>query len=335
MDFFKHRIKIAFWSAILLASIEIGRQYALGDYRGEGILWADFAAIFVCNWLIWRFNFFVDDYQQKIAAANSQRLFLFRATLIFTVGTAIVMGVEGIVHYHFREGDNPWFYFLRGMFHNAVILVIYYTMQLQRRSRNIALENVRLKEENTNAQLNLLRQQVNPHFLFNALNTLKSMVKTGDKEAPDFIVHLSEVYRYLLQSNPRQQVSIGEELDMLRSYSFLLKTRFGENFNLKIDLPEHVLATAIPPLTFQLLLENAIKHNVVSMDKHLTIEIFQPDAQHIAVRNNLQPKKSTESGTGTGLGNIEQRYQLLAGKSIAVEKTEQYFTVILPLIVRG
>jgi sensor histidine kinase YesM len=331
VDFFKHRIKIAFWSAIVLASVEIGRQYALGDYR-EGILWADFAAVFVCNWLIWRFNFFVDDYQQKFAPASSKRLFLFRAALIFTVGTAIVMAVEAFVHQTFREGENHWFYFLRGMFHNAIILVIYYAMQLQRRSRNIALENSRLKEENTHAQLALLRQQVNPHFLFNALNTLKSMVKTGDREAPDFIVHLSEVYRYLLQSNPRQQVTVREELDMLRSYAFLLKTRFGENFRLNIDLPEIVLATAIPPLTFQLLLENAIKHNVVSMDKPLAIEIFSPDEYHIAVRNNFQPKKSVEIGTGTGLGNIDQRYQLLAGKGIGVEKTEQYFTVILPLI---
>ncbi|MEZ4963246.1 MAG: histidine kinase [Saprospiraceae bacterium] len=332
MDFFKSRYRIAFWSAIILATIEIARQYALGDYREEGIIWADFAAILVCNWLIWRFNFFVDDYQQRLSSGSSRRLFLFRAALIFTVGTAIVLGVESIVHYNFRQSDNIWFYFLRGMFHNAIILVIYYAMQLQRRSRNIALENARLKEENVNAQLNLLRQQVNPHFLFNALNTLKSMVKTNDAEAPEFIVHLSEVYRYLLQSNPRQQVTVREELEMLQSYSFLLKTRFGDNFNLKIDLPENLLATGVPPLTFQLLLENAIKHNVVSMDRPLAIEIFSPDPQQIAVRNNLQPKKSVENGTGTGLENIQHRYQLLAGKGVEVEKTEEWFTVFLPLI---
>lgn len=334
MDFFANRNKIAFWSALVIALTEIARQYALGDYREAGSIWADFAAVFVCNWLIWRFNFFVDDYQQNLSSPNSKQLFFFRAALIFTVGTAIVFSVESLVHQFFREeDDNIWFYFLRGIFHNAVILVIYYAMQLQRRHRNVALENAKLKEENINAQLDLLRQQVNPHFLFNALNTLKSMVKNNDRSASEFIVHLSEVYRYLLQSHPRQQVLVREELDMLQSYAYLLKTRFGENFDLVVNLPEKVLITSVPPLTFQLLVENAVKHNVVSMDKPLHIEIFCPDEQHLAVRNNLQPKKTVESSTGTGLENVSHRYRLLGGQSaVEIEKTADHFTVILPII---
>ena len=315
-----------------MACIEIARQFALGDYREEGSMLADFAAVFVCNWLIWRFNFFVDDYQQQFPSFNSKRLFLFRAALIFTVGTAIVLSVESLVHHFFRQSDNIWFYFLRGIFHNTIILMIYYAMQLQRRHRNVALENARLKEENVNAQLDLLRQQVNPHFLFNALNTLKSMVKNADRDAPDFIVHLSEVYRYLLQSNPRQQVTVQEELDLLRAYTFLLKTRFGENFDLQIDLPEQVLASFVPPLSFQLLVENAIKHNVVSMERPLHIKIFCPGGQYIAVQNNLQPKKSVESSTGAGLENVDRRYRLLCGRGVEVVKSDGNFTVRLPLI---
>lgn len=334
VDFFANRNKIALWSALIIALIEIARQFALGDYSEIGSIWTDFAAMFVCNWLIWQFNFFVDDYQQHRLAFNSITLFLFRALLIFTVGTAIVLSVESVVHHFFREkGDNIWFYFLRGIFHNAIILVIYYAMQLQRQHRDIALENARLKEDNVNAQLDLLRQQVNPHFLFNALNTLKSMVRSKDPEAPQFIVHLSEVYRYLLQSNPRQQVSVQEELNMLDSYAYLLRTRFGENFRLEINLPDEVLETDIPPLTFQLLVENAIKHNIVSMDKPLHLKIFCPDRQHIVVENNLQLKKSVESSTGTGLENINRRYHLLTGgQGMSVQKTNSTFTVVLPLI---
>ncbi len=334
MDFFKNREKIAFWSAFFIALIEIARQFALGDYRKADSVWVDFGAVFICNWLIWKFNFFVDDYQQRLPSSNSKKLFLFRAALIFMVGSAIVFSVESVVHHFFREeGDNIWFYFLRGIFHNAIILVIYYAMQLERRHQHIVIENIKLKEKNVNAQLDLLRQQVNPHFLFNALNTLKSMVKTNDGAASEFIVHLSEVYRYLLQSNPRQQVTVSEELGMLESYAYLMKTRFGENFNLDVQLPEEVLATTLPPLTFQLLVENAIKHNVLSADKPLRIRIFKPDERHLAVHNKLQPKKSQEHSTGTGLENIHHRYRLLGAEDgIQVEKTDDSFTVILPII---
>ena len=333
MDFFKNRIRIAFWSALFVAGTETARQYALGDYREEGSVWIDFGAMLTCNWLIWQFNFFVDDYQQQLPH-SPRRLFLFRAALVFTVGTAIVLIVESIVHHFFRENDNVWFYFLRGMFHNALILVIYYALQQQRRHRDVALENAQLREENTNAQLDLLRQQVNPHFLFNALNTLKSMVKSGDSKAVEFVVKLSETYRYLLQNNPLQQVTVREEMNLLRSYSFLMEQRFGEGFQLDADLPDEILDTSLPPLTFQLLVENAVKHNVISTAKPLYIRIACDNGKHIAVSNPLQPKLSTEEGAGIGLKNIKRRYQLLTGQSVRVEQEDGQFTVYLPIIFK-
>ncbi|TAK40433.1 MAG: hypothetical protein EPO28_10140 [Saprospiraceae bacterium] len=333
MDFYKYRRRIAFWSALAVAAMEIARQWALGDYVEIGDASIDFTAVFVCNWLIWRFNFFVDDFQQRLNLSSHPRLFFFRALLIFTVGTAIVLIIESLVHQFFREpSDNVWFYFLRGIFHNILILVIYFSLQTEHRRRNIALENAQLKEESIQAQLKLLGQQVNPHFLFNALNTLKSMARNNDPQVTDFVTHLSSLYRYLLQNNPRQQVTLIEELDMLKSYAFLLKTRFAENFNLHIDLAESLMSNRIPPLTFQLLLENAVKHNIMSAEKPLLIEIYCHDENHIAVRNNLQIRRSVEAGTGTGLENINLRYQLLTGQNIAIEKTEQSFTVVLPII---
>lgn len=332
LDFFSNRKKIAFWSAFCIAAIEIARQYLLGDYQETRSAAADFAAVWLCNWLIWQFNFFVDDYQQGATGYPSWKLVLFRVLLIFSVGTAIVLIIESIVHHYFRAEGDIWFYFLRGIFHNGIILVIYYAMQLQRRHRDIAIENAQLKEENVHAQLDLLRQQVNPHFLFNALNTLKSMVKSGDPNSTDFIVHLAEVYRYLLQSNPNPIVTVAEELGMLRAYSFLLQQRFGESFRLEIDLPENVFSTQLPPLTLQLLTENAIKHNITSLNKPLRIRIFCPDEGHIAVQNNFQPRKSVEKSTGTGLENINHRYKLLTGQEIRIEQQSGNFTVFLPLI---
>ncbi|MBK9014002.1 MAG: histidine kinase [Saprospiraceae bacterium] len=277
--------------------------------------------------------FFVDDYHERQHDSDNSRNLLFRVLLIFCTGAAIVVVVESVVHRFFREeGSNILFYFLRGVFHNSVILVIYFAMQSQRRRQQVEVENAALKEENVLAQLNLLRQQVQPHFLFNALNTLKSMVKANDPEAPNFIVHLSGVYRYLLQSTMKQQTAIRDELDMLRSYAFLLKTRFADNFDLDIRLPERILSSYVPPLTFQLLLENAVKHNVVSADKPLRIEIFCPDEGHVAIRNNLQLKKSVEESNGAGLENINRRYLLLVGRGVEVEQTEAYFLVKMPII---
>lgn len=333
MDFFKNRNSIAFWSALLIALVEIGRQAALGDYHLLRSAIIDFGAVFISNLLIWHFNFLVDDYQSKVLGSVSHRSTAFRFLLTFLTGAAIVVSVESIVHHFFRdEGSKLLFYFMRGVFHNIVILVTYFAMQNQRRRQHLEVENVTLKEENVQVQLDILRQQVQPHFLFNALNTLKSMVKTNDPEAANFVVHLSSVYRYLLQSSMKQQATVEEELDLLRSYAFLLKTRFGDNFHLNIQLHDRILTTRMPPLTFQLLLENAVKHNVVSMDKPLHIEVFCPDDRHVAMRNNLQPKKSVEEGSGTGLENINRRYELLTGNGIEVEKGADWFLVKMPII---
>lgn len=335
-DFYKHRDRTALFISFLVATLETLRYWSVGDmsdWQGAAI---DFAAMTTYNWLIWRFIFFMDDYQQRRGKIlNNSRLFAFRAVLIFTVGTAIVLAVESLFHYFFRDesDENIRFFFSRGIFHNTLILSVYIALRLLQNNRLMAMENAALKEQNLLAQLDLLRQQVNPHFLFNALNTLKSMVRSGEAQASEFIVHLSEVYRYLLQNNLKQLVPVHEEIEMLRAYAFLLKTRFGDNFNLKIDLPETALQSKVPTLTFQMLLENAVKHNVVSMDKPLNVAIFSPDNQTIVVQNNLNPKQSPEPGTATGLKNITERYRLAAGKQIKVEKTEQHFKIYLPLLL--
>lgn len=334
-DFYRHRERTALFVSLAVAVLETLRYWSTGEAdAGQGAL-IDFAAMTVYNWLIWRFIFFVDDYQlRKGKIPSNRQLFAFRALLIFTVGTSIVLAVESLFHYFLRDNrdENIRFFFSRGIFHNALILAVYIALRLLQHNRQMAVENAALKERNLMAQLDLLRQQVNPHFLFNALNTLKSMVRSGDAAASDFIVRLSEVYRYLLQSNLKQLVPVREEIEMLSAYAFLLKTRFGDNFNLRIDLPESALQSLAPSLTFQMLLENAVKHNVVSMDKQLSVEIFAPDSKTIVVQNNLQPKQAPEAGTGTSLDNIAQRYRLSAGKSIDIVRDEKYFKIYLPVI---
>ncbi|MBO9633976.1 MAG: histidine kinase [Chitinophagaceae bacterium] len=194
---------------------------------------------------------------------------------------------------------------------------------------SIALE--RSKMEHLSAQYELLRQQVNPHFLFNSLNTLKYMVESGDKHSVDFILKLSDFYRFTLESRKSDLIRLSEELKILGAYLFLLKARFEEGLEIDIDIPEKWTNTQIPPFTLQLLIENAIKHNIVSLDKPLKIRIFAKD-DYLLVQNSLQLKRVPEASTGLGLENIEQRYRHLADKSIQIFPTEHYFIVKLPMI---
>lgn len=194
---------------------------------------------------------------------------------------------------------------------------------------SIALE--RSKMDNLSAQYELLRQQVNPHFLFNSLNTLKYMVEIGDKHSVDFILKLSDFYRFTLESRKSDLIKLSEELKILDAYLFLLKARFEEGMEIDIDIPEHWMATNIPPFTLQLLIENAIKHNIVSLHKPLRIRIFT-DKDQLVVENSLQLKRVPETSTGLGLENINQRYQHLADKSIQILPDEYSFTVKLPML---
>lgn len=189
-----------------------------------------------------------------------------------------------------------------------------------------------LKKANLMSQLESLKNQVSPHFLFNSLNTLSSLIEENQEQAVKFVNQLSRVYRYLLQSNEKQLTTVKDELDFLQAYFFLLKTRFGEGLTLTIDLPEEVYLSSIPPLTLQILLENAVKHNIVSVSKPLVITISSCDADHICVENNLQKKTLNVASNGMGLTNIAAKYKLLNKPAIDIDNRVGTFKVTLPLI---
>jgi two-component system LytT family sensor kinase len=192
-------------------------------------------------------------------------------------------------------------------------------------------EKVELERRNVESQLESLRNQVNPHFLFNSLNTLVYLIPEEPEKAVRFVQQLSKVYRYVLESREARIIPLQDELDFLHSYIFLLKERFGENLQVRLhDLNSHA-GGGIVPLTLQILFENAIKHNVLSIEKPLTIEVFvQKD--HLVVRNNLQKKNQVLDSTGVGLENIRARYRMLTNREVDVIVSREYFTVLLPTI---
>lgn len=199
--------------------------------------------------------------------------------------------------------------------------------------RRSAIAAERYQKESMTATYENLKNQVNPHFLFNSLNALTSLVHEDQEKAVKFIKQLSEVYRYVLDSRNKEVVSIEEELKFLDSYVFLQQIRFGDKLKIKNSLNN--IVGNLPPLALQMLLENAIKHNVVSQEYPLTIDLYQED-KLLVVKNNLQVKNViSENAIGVGLENIKKRYEFLTNTPMEIIKSEDNFVVKLPILVEA
>ncbi|WP_062544207.1 sensor histidine kinase [Rufibacter tibetensis] len=193
------------------------------------------------------------------------------------------------------------------------------------------MQSEKLKKETIRVQFESLKQQVNPHFLFNSLNALSSLIYKDQDLAGKFVEQLSKVYRYVLENKDKELVTLHTELDFIESYLFLLKIRFRENLRVNMDIPEHLLKYQVAPLTMQLLMENAIKHNIVSRDEPLFIDVFI-EGDYIIIKNNLQLRETREESTGVGLKNIINRYKFITDKKVDVEVTAHDFIAKLPLL---
>jgi two-component system LytT family sensor kinase len=220
---------------------------------------------------------------------------------------------------------------VRGILINLAFYILLHLLYQGYQNQQVGIELERTKSDNLGAQYELLKQQVNPHFLFNNMNTLKAMVETDDEHAVDFILKLSDFYRFTLQSRKQDLIQISDEIEILNTYMFLLKTRFEDGINLVNTIGPQYYTSLIPPFTLQLLIENCIKHNVVSLDRPLNIKLYTEN-EKIIIENQLQLKMTPEISTKTGLENINQRYNHLLNQKIDIEINEECFKVKLPII---
>lgn len=217
------------------------------------------------------------------------------------------------------------------LFSTIMVIAIYESIYFMNELRESVQAQEGLKRESLDAQLNALKTQVNPHFLFNNLNTLASIIPEDPAKGVAFVQQLSKVYRHILEVRDEPSISLREELDVLKAYVFLLKTRFGDNLGVQIRVPDEKLKQRIAPLSLQILMENAIKHNIVSSSRPLNIDVYTQNGS-LLVSNNLQIKNKTGEGTGIGLDNIRNRYKLLGTRDIEVTNNGDSFTVSVPLI---
>ena len=237
---------------------------------------------------------------------------------------------ESQIYIHRGAGDLLF----RNFFCSSVVLICIFIMRLIFQKQTIEIENEKLRSESLQSQFESLKNQVSPHFLFNSLTALKILVEDSPSLAKQYISHLSQVLRYTLQSNRKQLVTLGEELEFTESYIFLLKMRYDSNLVVKTEIDDKLKDFRLPPLTIQTLVENAVKHNEISKEFPLLIRIQTTPNGYLQVTNKIQEKLTPEDGTGIGLTNLSKLYSLLGEYDIQIFKTDLEFKVEVPLIKR-
>lgn len=186
-----------------------------------------------------------------------------------------------------------------------------------------------LKQQSLQNELSALKNQINPHFLFNSLNSLNSLIR-DNKKATTFVIILSFMYRYILHSGQQDLVTLKEELKFLESYIYLMKTRYRDRLSIQMDIEDKWLSEDIPALALQLLVENAVKHNEISEINPLKVKLYIED-NYLVVENKIKPRATFVDSTGQGLANIDKRYILLKEKHIVISNLNSIFKVKLPL----
>ncbi|RZM27301.1 MAG: hypothetical protein EOO88_13865 [Pedobacter sp.] len=221
--------------------------------------------------------------------------------------------------------------FISGIMLNVVATSFHEGLFAFNKWKASTVEAEQLKRNYLQSQFDGLKSQVNPHFLFNSLNSLSALIYSDQEKAGSFLDEMSKVYRYLLKSNENELIPLRSEILFVHSFFHMLKTRFEEGIKLSLNIQEHHMDYLIPPLTLQMLIENAIKHNVISKDRQLRIEIITDRNDILMVRNNIQKKSTNVLSNGIGLQNIITKYQLLNNSDVIIDNDDKFFIVRLPL----
>jgi LytS/YehU family sensor histidine kinase len=209
---------------------------------------------------------------------------------------------------------------------------VYFGLHFLRNWRKSEVESARHQKESMRSRLETLKSHLDPHFLFNNLNILSSLIQTDKEKSQEFLHTFAEVYRMLLKTKSEDLIPLSEEIRFITSYCYLLEARFGDCLSFQIDVPENIQSRLIPPLTLQMLVENAIKHNQITEKKPLTVSITA-SGDVISVTNSLNPKPQPADKTeGSGLNNIRRRFDYFSDQPIRIESDETTFRVHLPIL---
>jgi two-component system, LytTR family, sensor kinase len=265
-------------------------------------------------------------------------VFGFTGSIILTLAAMFLVRLfhrtilDGLTYSEFIQSESLQIYittllitFTASLFFHA----FYFYQELQKNK----VKEQKIIAGTASAKFDALKNQLDPHFLFNSLNVLTSLIEENTDNAQKFTTSLSKVYRYVLEQKNKDLVTVDEELEFAKTYMSLLKMRFEDS--LIFDIPEKASnpESKVVPLSLQLLLENAVKHNIVTANKPLHIKIYEVNGT-LVVENNLQPKQIVKKGSGVGLSNIMQRYQLLTNKKVNINQEAKSFAVAIPMLTK-
>ena len=328
---FKISHTVIWTSSIVLGLLSSVPQLASHQFNGlEAAVNAGITAAFAV--MMWYFNIYMLSQPHKKTRKQSISYTKLLSSLLF--GLVVMLGlayVQQLILSQIDFGPVMLMVEVRGILINLVFYMFLNLLQQNYENQYVSMELEQIKNDNLGAQYELLKQQVNPHFLFNSLNTLKAMVESKDEESVGFILKLSNFYRFTLESRKLDLIQVKEEMEILDAYLFLQKARFDAGFTFTSSFSEEVLHTLIPPFTLQLLVENCLKHNIVSLQKPLHIKVYQ-EGSTIVIENQVQPKSGEEGSLGVGLKNIELRYSHFVEQQVQIVNNQQLFQIKLPLI---
>jgi len=333
------------WSDILIRIVAIGLTCFVYIYTndefdalitGKNVSYALFSIISITLW--WELSrvFILKIYSKMLPAAPMAK----RITAVFFASLVVFIIVRSSSNYlkaitlHLpipRIGNLLIMQTLYGVGSVWKIVATFEIFYVNRFIHKMEQEKQELIQANLQSQFDSLRDQVSPHFLFNNLNVLSTLITKDADKADEFIEEMSSVYRYLLRNNEENLTPLKEELKFIDSYNHLLKTRFGEGYQPEIKIDEELKSYALPPMTLQLLVENAVKHNIVSPEQPLRLQLYTENDQ-LVIKNNLQPRTKTVHSAGVGLENIRSKYKLLNHTTVQVSQSKSHFTITLPLI---
>jgi sensor histidine kinase YesM len=269
--------------------------------------------------------------QQKVKKAGR-----FGITILGSVVIAVLLSLAISKCYELFFQSNPVLinlYYITNLIKDLIITIIVllstFLLYTVGERQHTLLENERLIADNIRIRYEVLKNQVDPHFLFNSLNTLDGLIGMDTDKAHEYVQHLSQVFRYAIGN--KEIMYLNEELNFTESYAHLMKIRYGDNFQIQYNIDEKYKTWYIMPVSLQLLVENAVKHNVISTKHPLVLTIETTANDTIRVQNVIQPKKEPEQGEGIGLANLRERYELLFQKEVMITITD-LFTVEIPLI---
>ena len=256
-------------------------------------------------------------------------------TLAYFCNYIVFVVVKGMSVEQFFSAEmnfNNWFIVNVALLISAVLHARAFMEEWKKSTRKEVVEQ-KLIAKSANAQFESLKNQLDPHFLFNSLNVLSALIDENPGQAQNFTAAMSKIYRYVLEQKDKELVTVEEELDFARTYCELLETRFEDSVSFEFDVNANVLNSYVVPLSLQLLLENCIKHNFATSQKPLNVKIYS-DGGFLLIENNMQSREQVKESAGIGLSNIVQRYALLTSQNVFIEKSADFFRVKIPILTK-